>query len=152
MHHGFKFMRASFWLQLLLSTKYAVAILGYHESATNASHVHPDLLYVFEYDNCFDWTPVYATKPGTAEVVTWLLGLPDRITQTLNEPDGQHLMVWLTSLNYMLCSWSLQPAQHAECPCKFDQQNSSLCAAATAMCWYCQGRCNLHSNHLCQLS
>lgn len=51
------------------------------------------LLYPFEYDSHSDWELV-PYDDASVEVVTWIMGLTDRLTVSRQLPLGQDLMVW----------------------------------------------------------
>lgn len=55
--------------------------------------MHPELLFVFEYDGLLDWQRVCFDDFATSGAVDWLLQLQDRLTQSHEEPFGNALMV-----------------------------------------------------------
>ena len=53
----------------------------------------PDVLLVFEYDGVFDWEAVRVGDTATTSLIEWIRDLPDRLTESSVNPDGQDLMV-----------------------------------------------------------
>lgn len=97
--HGHRLAVASLSLIWLAAFCEVQASLPPHYSNTvqdfgsKASSAGIPSLYVWEYDNQFDWEPVRSDNWMTTQVIKWLCSLRDRLTVSLDKPLGEPLLV-----------------------------------------------------------